>query len=117
MKEQYRYLGTSARTDEEAIIRLKEIISILRKECPWDREQTHDTLKSCMLEEAYEAVDAIDRCDVNNLEEELGDVMLQVVFHSNLAEEEDLFDLKSVINRECEKMIRRHPHIFFRRKS
>lgn len=117
MKEQYRYLGTSARTDEEAIIRLKEIISILRKECPWDREQTHDTLKSCMLEEAYEAVDAIDRCDVNNLEEELGDVMLQVVFHSNLAEEEDLFDLKSVINRECEKMIRRHPHIFLEERA
>lgn len=117
MKEQYRYLGTSARTDEEAIIRLKEIISILRKECPWDIEQTHDTLKSCMLEEAYEAVDAIDRCDVNNLEEELGDVMLQVVFHSNLAEEEDLFDLKSVINRECRKNDKAPSAIFLEERA
>ena len=65
-----------------------------------------------MLEEAYESVEAIDRRDADNLAEELGDVMLQVVFHSNLAQEEGLFDLKTVINRECEKMIRRHPHIF-----
>lgn len=112
MKEKYSYLGVPAATDEKAVARLKEIITVLRRECPWDKEQTHETLRSCMLEEAYEAVEAIDRKDYDNLEEELGDVALQVVFHSNLADEENRFDLKSVVNRECDKMIRRHPHIF-----
>lgn len=112
MREEYEHLMREAATSEQALARLAEIISILRKQCPWDRAQTHETLKACMLEEAYESVEAIDRRDADNLAEELGDVMLQVVFHSNLAQEEGLFDLKTVINRECEKMIRRHPHIF-----
>ena len=112
MREEYEHLGQEAASSEQALARLAEIISILRKQCPWDRAQTHETLKACMLEEAYESVEAIDRRDADNLAEELGDVMLQVVFHSNLAQEEGLFDLKTVINRECEKMIRRHPHIF-----
>lgn len=112
MKEKYSRLYATAETDGEAIIRLREIISVLRRECPWDKAQTHETLRSCMLEEAYETVEAIDKNDFDNLEEELGDVVLQVVFHSSLAEEGGRFDLKSVINRECEKMIRRHPHIF-----
>ena len=112
MREEYEHLMREAVTSEQALARLAEIISILRKQCPWDRAQTHETLKACMLEEAYETVEAIDRRDADNLAEELGDVMLQVVFHSNLAQEEGLFDLKTVINRECEKMIRRHPHIF-----
>ena len=117
MKDKYSYLGISAETDESAVARLKEIISVLRKECPWDKVQTHESLRSCMLEEAYEAVEAIDNSDYDNLEEELGDVALQVVFHSNLADEEGRFDLKSVINRECDKMIRRHPHIFLEESS
>jgi tetrapyrrole methylase family protein/MazG family protein len=112
MKEEYKELAKTAETLEESIRRLNDIISILRKECPWDREQTHYSLRSCMLEEAYEVVDAIEKEDFDNLEEELGDVLLQVVFHSNLAEEEDKFVLKDVINLECEKMIRRHPHVF-----
>lgn len=112
MNKPYSDLKAPASTEQEALSRLKEIISILRKECPWDKAQTHETLRACMLEEAYEAVEAIDKNDFNNLEEELGDVMLQVVFHSNLAEEKGQFNLKNVINRECEKMIRRHPHIF-----
>lgn len=117
MKDKYSYLGISAETDESAVARLKEIISVLRKECPWEKVQTHESLRSCMLEEAYEAVEAIDNSDYDNLEEELGDVALQVVFHSNLADEEGRFDLKSVINRECDKMIRRHPHIFLEESS
>ena len=96
----------------EALERLVEIIGILRKECPWDRTQTHESLTKCMLEEAYEAVDAIQEKDTENLREELGDVLLQVVFHCNLSEEEGDFNLTEVINEECEKMIRRHPHIF-----
>ena len=78
MKEEYRGLTLPGRDPEEAFKRLSRIISILRKECPWDRKQTHDSLRSCMIEEAYEAVDAIDRKDAANLEEELGDVLLQM---------------------------------------
>ena len=96
----------------EALNRLIGILSILRKECPWDRAQTHESLRICMLEEAYEACEAIDNMNMDNLEEELGDVLLQVLFHSALAEENSMFDLVSVINRECDKLIRRHPHVF-----
>ena len=81
-----------------------------------DKVQTHETLKICMLEEAYEAVDAIQEKDTANLREELGDVLLQVVFHSDLSSEEGDFDLTDVINEECEKMLRRHPHIFLEEK-
>ena len=112
MKKEYEHLMTSAQNSEDAITRLKEIIAILRVECPWDKKQTHETLRACMLEEAYEVVDAINEKNNENLEEELGDVILQVVFHSNLAEESGLFNLTDVINKECEKMIRRHPHVF-----
>jgi len=91
-----------------------EIIRVLRKECPWDREQTHASLKKCLIEETYETIDAINNEDLDNLEEELGDVLLQVVFHSNLAEENDDFDFIGVTNRECEKMLRRHPHVFLK---
>ena len=87
----------------EALSRLAEIIKVLRAECPWDSVQTHETLTKCMLEEAYEAVDAIQEHNVENLREELGDVLLQVVFHCNLSEEEGDFDLTDVINEECEK--------------
>lgn len=101
-------------TEEEAFIRLVDIVRILRKECPWDREQTHESLKSCLLEETYEVIEAINNQDADNLEEELGDVLLQVVFHGVLGEENSSFDLTGLINRECEKMIRRHPHIFLK---
>ena len=112
MKKEYEALYLTKDNEADALLRLVEIVKILRKECPWDREQTHETLTKCMLEEAYEAVDAILEKDTENLREELGDVLLQVVFHSNLSENEGHFDLKDVINEECEKMIRRHPHIF-----
>ena len=108
----YEPLFHSAESEANAIERLANIVRILRRECPWDKVQTHESLKRCMIEEAYEAVDAIDNNDFINLREELGDVLLQVVFHADLAREESHFDLKDVINDECEKMIRRHPHIF-----
>lgn len=117
MKDIYKHLAFEATTDQEALIRLKEIITILRKECPWDKAQTHQTLTTGMIEEAYEVVEAINNSDMDNLEEELGDVMLQVVFHGNLAEESGAFQLKSLINRECEKMIRRHPHVFLEERA
>lgn len=111
-EDRYMNLKKSAGTDKEAFSRLWEIIKILRRECPWDREQTYDSLVPCMLEEAYEAVDAVNKKDMPNLREELGDVMLQVLMNSVIAEENGDFLLISVINDECEKMIRRHPHIF-----
>lgn len=80
--------------------------------CPWDRQQTHFTLKECLLEETYEVIEAIDNEDMSELCEELGDVLLQVVFHSALAQERGDFDCNDVVRVVTEKMIRRHPHVF-----
>ena len=84
--------------------------------CPWDREQTHDSLRPCMMEEAAEFVSSIriyhESGSAENMREELGDILLQVVMHSVIAEEEGLFTLEDVIEEVSEKMIRRHPHIF-----
>ncbi len=112
--EEYLGLAKTGDTEEAALRRLMDIIKILRKECPWDRVQSHESLRPCLLEEAYETAEAIDNADMPNLREELGDVLLQVVFHASLAEEEGSFLLKDVINEECEKMIRRHPHVFLK---
>ena len=112
MREENKELYITAPDQKEAIERLVGIVAVLRRECPWDKVQTHETLKKPMLEEAYEVVDAINKKDTENLREELGDVLLQVVFHSLLSAEEGAFELTDVINDECEKMIRRHPHIF-----
>ena len=92
----------------------REIIRTLRSEdgCPWDRAQTHESLRSCMIEEAYEAVSAVNQRDEANLCEELGDVLLQVLLHSQIAEDEGSFTLDDVIQGISEKMIRRHPHVF-----
>lgn len=105
-------LKISAQTPGEAYERLLAVVRVLRRECPWDREQDHRSLRVCMIEEAYEVAEAIDRQDMDNLDEELGDVLLQVAFHSLLAEEESAFDPVQPINDVCEKMIRRHPHVF-----
>lgn len=96
---------------------LEELINtvrILRSEngCQWDREQTHASLKPNMLEEAYEAVDAIDNNDMKHLKEELGDVLLQVVLHAQIADDEKVFNLDDVAKELNEKLIRRHPHVF-----
>ncbi|MCX7626407.1 MAG: nucleoside triphosphate pyrophosphohydrolase [Candidatus Sumerlaeaceae bacterium] len=80
--------------------------------CPWDREQTHESLKPYLIEEAYEALDAIDRQDWTDLAEELGDVLLQVIFHSVLAKRTGKFAIVDVIETAAAKMIRRHPHVF-----
>ncbi|NLY82379.1 MAG: nucleoside triphosphate pyrophosphohydrolase [Clostridiales bacterium] len=111
-KDKYEYLYDAKEELDESFLRLVEIIKILRTECPWDKVQTHETLIPCMKEEAYEAIDAIYNKDIKNLREELGDVLLQVVFHGIIAEESYEFKLSDVINEESEKMIRRHPHVF-----
>jgi XTP/dITP diphosphohydrolase len=89
-----------------------KIVERLRKECPWDREQTHDSIKDATLEETYEVLEAIDNKDYDELKKELGDMLLHVVFHSKIAEENDNFKLDEVIDFVQEKLIRRHPHIF-----
>ena len=91
---------------------LVELIAILRKECPWDRKQTHDSIKNNLIEEAYEAVDAIDQKDYPELSKELGDLLLHVIFHSKMADEEKRFTIDDVIYQISEKLIRRHPHVF-----
>ena len=95
----------------------EEFVDIIRKlrskdGCPWDLEQTHESLKPCLLEECYEVVEAINNRDNENLCEELGDILLQVALHSVIAEEAKEFNIEEVIAAEAEKMIRRHPHVF-----
>jgi nucleoside triphosphate diphosphatase len=80
--------------------------------CPWDREQTHNTLRTYLIEEAYEVLDALDSSDDSKFAEELGDLLLQVLFHAQIAHEERRFDISDVIREIYEKMIRRHPHVF-----
>ena len=91
-----------------------EIIRLLRAPggCPWDREQTHKSIRNDFLEEAYEAADAIDTSDDAALCEELGDVLLHVAFYAKIASEKQQFDMKDVCDRLCDKLIYRHPHVF-----
>lgn len=97
-----------------AFVRFVEIIAKLRAPggCPWDREQTHQTLIPYCVEEAYEVVDAIESGDMNELKSELGDLILQVVLHSQIAAENKNFTIEHVLNEISDKMIRRHPHVF-----
>ncbi len=98
----------------EKFSELVNLISRLRAPggCPWDREQTHESLKPMLLEEAYEVVEAIDEGNDDELIGELGDLLLQVVFHSQIGSEENRFTIADVIERVSSKMIRRHPHVF-----
>ena len=94
---------------------LMEIMQRLRDPhtgCEWDREQTFETIAPYTIEEAYEVADAIHRCDMHHLKDELGDLQLQVVYHARIAEELGAFDLTDVMAAICSKMIRRHPHVF-----
>ncbi|HMM06632.1 MAG TPA: nucleoside triphosphate pyrophosphohydrolase [Clostridiales bacterium] len=98
----------------KATNRLLVIMEKLRSEngCPWDKEQTHQSLRKYLIEECYEVIDAINRNDDNDLTEELGDLLLQVVFHAQLGKERDAFDFADVADGISEKMVRRHPHVF-----
>ena len=93
---------------------LEEIVRILRAPggCPWDAEQTHQSIRRNFLEEAYEAAEAIDEENPDHLKEELGDVLLQVVFHARMEQEAGRFDLDGVADGVCKKLIYRHPHVF-----
>jgi tetrapyrrole methylase family protein/MazG family protein len=96
------------------VSRLREIVARLRSPggCPWDREQTHESLRAALIEECYEAIEAIEKADDGNLREELGDLLLQVVMHAHMAGERKAFSFEQVVEGICEKLIRRHPHVF-----
>lgn len=93
---------------------LVDVIAALRQPngCPWDCEQTHTSLRACLIEECYEVVEAIDENDMNKLQEELGDLLLQIVFQARIAEEAGAFHANDVIGGIVDKMVRRHPHVF-----
>lgn len=92
--------------------RLLDIMDILRKECPWDRKQTNESLRPNTIEEVYELCDALMKDDVKEIEKELGDVLMHAVFYALIAQEQNRFDLADVCHRLCDKLIFRHPHIF-----
>ena len=96
----------------EKFEKLWDIMKLLRKECPWDKEQTHDSIKAATLEEAHEVIEAIDQRDYEELKTELGDLLLHIVFHSAIAEENKTFSINDVIDSITNKLIRRHPHVF-----
>src|SRR4030095_3057886 len=97
----------------DALARLVDMMARLRAPggCPWDREQTHETLRPYLLEEAYEVLDAIDHGDPRGLRDELGDLVLQVVFHAELAREAGAFSIADVATAIADKLERRHPHV------
>jgi len=101
--------------DKSSIEKLRWIMSELRDPetgCPWDLKQTFASITSCTIEEAYEVVDAIEQNDFSELNKELGDLLFQVIFYSQLGQEQQLFNFDSVVESICEKLIRRHPHVF-----
>jgi tetrapyrrole methylase family protein/MazG family protein len=106
--------SAAARAAGQVFARFVELIARLRAPggCPWDREQTHESVKPMTIEEAYEVAHAIDEKDDKELAAELGDLLLQVVFHANIAQERGAFRIGEVIERVAEKMVRRHPHVF-----
>lgn len=102
-------------TDQAPIDRLLDIMARLRDKqtgCPWDIEQTFKSIAPYTVEEAYEVADAIERGDMEDLKEELGDLLLQVVFHAQMAREESIFDFNEVVNALSDKLVYRHPHVF-----
>ncbi|WAM33511.1 nucleoside triphosphate pyrophosphohydrolase [Caldicellulosiruptor morganii] len=97
---------------KESFEELVRIMEILRSKCPWDRQQTHESLKKYLIEETYEVIEAIDEKNDAKLKEELGDLLLQVVFHDRIAQERGVFDIYEVIHDICQKMKQRHTHVF-----
>lgn len=116
LQKLYETFSVPAASAGDAFERVTDIIRFLMSEdgCPWDRVQTHESLKKYMIEETYEVIEAINEKDSDHLEEELGDFILQAVYHGLLGEAEGSFDLTSVLNRVSDKMLFRHPHVFFR---
>ncbi len=96
----------------EAFKRLLNIMDDLRNQCPWDKKQTIHTLRNLTIEETYELADSITASDWQGIKEELGDVLLHMIFYSKIGEEQEQFSIADVLNAQCEKLIHRHPHIY-----
>ncbi|MBI5867665.1 MAG: nucleoside triphosphate pyrophosphohydrolase [candidate division Zixibacteria bacterium] len=110
-----------AKKSSEAQYTFADLVGIMRKlrgpgGCPWDRKQNHRSLLPYLLEESYEVIDSVDRRDMKALREELGDLLLQVIFHAQLAAERERFTIDDVIDRICRKLVARHPHVFSKKR-
>ena len=103
--------------ETSSVVRLLEIMNELREKCPWDREQTIDSLKTLTLEESYELLDAINNKDYNEIKNELGDLLLHIVFYSKIASEKSKFNFNDVVETIIKKLIVRHPHVFDSKKT
>lgn len=103
-------MSQTGQSFEELVCIMKKLRS--EKGCEWDKQQTHESLKSYLIEEAFELIEAIDQQDDEKMKEELGDVLLQVIFHSQIASERGSFQIEDVVKSLNEKLIRRHPHVF-----
>lgn len=96
----------------EAFLRLLKIMDELREQCPWDKKQTIHSLRNLTIEEVYELADAITEENFEDIKEEIGDLMLHMVFYARIAREQEAFDIADALNAVCEKLIKRHPHIY-----
>ena len=103
--------------ETSSVVRLLEIMNELREKCPWDREQTIDSLKTLTLEESYELLDAINDKDYDEIKNELGDLLLHIVFYSKIASEKSKFNFNDVVETIIKKLIVRHPHVFDSKKN
>ncbi len=111
MKKRYPKVPT------DSLNRFVKIVRRLRRDCPWDRAQTHQSIRHSLIEEAYEVVESLDRNDLPELKNELGDLLLHIVLHATIAEQEGEFTLADVVDSITEKLIRRHPHVFGKVKA
>ncbi|MFM9950031.1 MAG: MazG nucleotide pyrophosphohydrolase domain-containing protein, partial [Saprospiraceae bacterium] len=96
----------------DAFARLLKIMDELREQCPWDRKQTFQSLRNLTIEETYELADALLEENLTDIKEEIGDVLLHLVFYAKIADEKGAFDMSDAINAVCDKLIKRHPHIY-----
>ncbi len=107
-----KYMTPNLSTKLQAFERLLQIMDDLREKCPWDKKQTFATLRPLTIEETYELADAITNQDLKAIKEELGDLLLHLVFYAKIGEEQNAFDIGSIANALCDKMIKRHPHVY-----
>lgn len=105
-------IPSTANTPTEAFSRLLTVMNTLRIDCPWDRKQTMESLRHLTIEEMYELTDAILEQDMHEVQKELGDLMMHLVFYAKIAQEQNAFDITDVLNTVCDKLIHRHPHIY-----
>ena len=105
-------MNISVEAKLDAFKRLLNIMDDLRNQCPWDKKQTIHTLRNLTIEETYELADSITASDWQGIKEELGDVLLHMIFYSKIGEEQEQFSIADVLNAQCEKLIHRHPHIY-----